>query len=307
MTYSTAIERSPTGAGASIALIIEPGKRNLGGVSVRRVLPSNRRRMVGPFILFDHFGPAEFAPGHGIRMRPQPHIGLAAVTFLFEGEILHRDSLGFCQSIRAGAVNLMTAGSGIVHSERAGEEFETVSRLHGIQSWIALPANQEDCKPAFSHFPAHALPELCIEGVTVRVIIGSAYGRTSPVTHYSPSLYLDYRLPERAEIALPDSWRELAVYVVAGEVQIDQQIYGVGTMAIASPGWPVRLVARKESHVMIIGGEPVGQRHIWWNFVSSSKGRIDQAKADWQEQRFDAVPGETEFVPLAGEESECWT
>lgn len=300
MSYHTAIEPTCTGIEGSIALIIEPRMKDLGGLGVRRVLPSRERRMVGPFIFFDHMGPAEFPPGQGIQVRPHPHIGLATVTYLFEGEILHRDSLGFVQPIQAGAVNLMTAGRGIVHSERAGEDLNATSRLHGIQSWMALPTDQEECEPAFVHYPGRDIPEFNIEGVTVRVIIGKAYGRTSPVTSYSPMLYLDYRFPEGVEVALPQSCQELAAYVVSGEVQIDQHSYAGGTMAVACPGCPVRLAARKDSHVMVIGGDPVGDRHIWWNFVSSSKERIDQAKADWREKRFEAVPGETEFIPLPG-------
>jgi redox-sensitive bicupin YhaK (pirin superfamily) len=256
--------------------------------------------MVGPFIFFDHMGPAEFPPGEGIQVRPHPHIGLATVTYLFEGEIMHRDSLGFVQPIQAGAVNLMTAGQGIVHSERAGDDLQTSSRLHGIQSWMALPTDQEEREPAFVHYPARDIPELNIEGVTVGVIIGEAYGHTSPVMSYSPTLYLDYRLPKGAEVALPQSCQELAAYVVSGEVRIDQQSYTDGKMAVACPGWPVRLAAHEDSHVMLIGGDSIGDRHIWWNFVSSSMERIEQAKADWREKRFDEVPGETEFIPLPG-------
>jgi redox-sensitive bicupin YhaK (pirin superfamily) len=298
MSYHTAIEPTCTGTEGSIELIIEAKVKDLGGLSVRRVLPSGKRRMVGPFIFFDHLGPAEFLPGQGIQVRPHPHIGLATVTYLFEGEILHRDSLGFVQPIQAGAVNLMTAGRGIVHSERAGADLNTTSRLHGIQSWMALPTDQEECEPTFVHYPGGELPEISVEGVTVRVIIGEAYGRTSPVMSYSPMLYLDYRLPGGAEVALPQSCQELAAYVVSGEVQIDQQTYADGTMAVACPGWPVRLSVRTDSHVMVIAGHPVGHRHIWWNFVSSSEDRIQKAQADWKQRRFDDIPGETEFIPL---------
>ncbi len=298
MSYYTAAEPKCTGTAGSIELIIEPREKDLGEFCVRRVLPSRERRMVGPFIFFDHMGPAEFPPGKGIQVRPHPHIGLATVTYLFEGEIIHRDSLGFVQPIQAGAVNLMTAGRGIVHSERAGEDLNTTSRLHGIQSWMALPADQEECEPAFVLYPAGDLPELDIEGVTVRVIIGEAYKHTSPVMSYSPMLYLECRLPEGSELVLPESYQEMATYVVSGDVRIDQHTYTDGVMAVACPNKPVRLEARKESHVMVIGGEPVGDRHIWWNFISSSKDRIEKAKADWKEGRFDDVPGETEFIPL---------
>jgi redox-sensitive bicupin YhaK (pirin superfamily) len=254
--------------------------------------------MVGPFIFFDHMGPAEFPPGKGIQVRPHPHIGIATVTYLFEGEIMHRDSLGFEQLIRAEAVNLMTAGRGIVHSERTGEDLDTTSRLHGIQSWMALPTHQEEREPNFVHYPASELPQLTIEGVTVRVIIGEAYEHTSPVTSYSQMLYLECRLPEGAELTLPEQYQELAAYVVFGEVQIDQHTYADGTMAVACPERTVRLQARKDSHVMVIGGDSLGAREIWWNFVSSSKDRIEKAKTDWKEGRFDDVPGENERIPL---------
>ena len=298
MSYYTAAEPKCTGTSGSIELIIEPKEKDLGEFTVRRVLPSSKRRMVGPFIFFDHMGPAEFAPGEGIQVRPHPHIGIATVTYLFEGEIMHRDSLGFDQPIKAGAVNLMTAGRGIVHSERAGEDLNITSKLHGIQSWMALPTELEECEPAFVHYPASDLPELDIAGVTVRVIIGEAYEHSSPVMSYSPMLYLECRLPEGSELVLPESYRDLAAYVVSGDVQIDEHIYSNGVMAVACPEKPVRLAAQKDSHVMVIGGDPVGDRHIWWNFVSSSMDRIKKAGDDWKERRFDDVPGETEFIPL---------
>ena len=298
MSYHTANEPTCTGTDGAIELIITPRVKDLGGFSVRRVLPSRDRRMVGPFIFFDHMGPAEFPPGEGIQVRPHPHIGLATVTYLFEGEILHRDSLGFVQPIQPGAVNLMTAGRGIVHSERASNDLDATSRLHGIQSWMALPADQEEREPAFLHYSEDTLPEFDVEDVSVRVIIGEAYGRTSPVMSYSPTLYLDCRLPKGTELALPQSCPELAAYVVTGDVQIDQQTYADGTMAIVCPGSPARLIAREDSHVIVIGGDPVGDRHIWWNFVSSSKEQIDQAKAAWREMQFELVPGDDEFIPL---------
>ena len=298
MSYHSANEPKCTGSAGSIELIIDPEEKDLGEFTVRRVLPSKERKMVGPFIFFDHMGPAEFPPGEGIKVRPHPHIGIATVTYLFEGEILHRDSLGFVQPIRAEAVNLMTAGRGIVHSELAGDDLDTTSRLHGIQSWMVLPTDKEECEPSFIHYPASDLPELDVEGVTVRVIIGEAYGHSSPVKSYSPMLYLECRLPESSELVLPESYRELAAYVVSGEVHIDQNTYTDGTMAVACPQKTVRLHARKDSRVMVIGGDPLGNRQIWWNFVSSSKDRIEKAKTDWKEGRFDNVPGETEFIPL---------
>lgn len=298
MSYYNAKEPVCTGRSGPIELVIEPRQRDLGGFSVRRVLPSPERRMVGPFIFFDHIGPAEFSPGEGIQVRPHPHIGLATVTYLFDGELMHRDSLGFVQPIQCGAVNLMTAGRGIVHSERAGVDFDKTSTLHGIQSWMALPADQEECDPAFLHYPADDLPEFNVHGVAVRIIIGEAYGHTSPVVSHSPTLYLECRLPKGTAIELPSNYREVAAYVVSGNIEIDDNTYAGPVMAVAGPHQLVRLHANEDSHVMVIGGEPVGERHIWWNFVSSSKDRIEEAKSDWQEGRFDKVPGETEFIPL---------
>jgi len=298
MSYHTTAEPKCTQNAGSINLVIEPRERDLGGFSVRRVLPSSDRRMVGPFIFFDHMGPAEFPPGEGIQVRPHPHIGLATITYLFEGEIMHRDSLGFAQAIRPGAVNLMTAGRGIVHSERAGEDLETTSRLHGIQSWIALPDGQEERAPAFVHYPSTDIPEIDVDGVAVRAIIGEAFGIASPVSCYSETLYLECTLPAGAGLDLPDVSPELALYVVSGELSVDGATYTHGVMAVVSPGARLRLEARSACRVMIIGGEPVGERHIWWNLVSSSPERIEKAKQDWKAGRFDDIPGETEFIPL---------
>lgn len=254
--------------------------------------------MVGPFIFFDHMGPASFAPGEGIQVRPHPHIGLATVTYLFEGEIMHRDSLGFVQPIRAGEVNLMTAGRGIVHSERSGADLKSSSRLHGIQSWMALPAGDEEAEPAFAHYPAASLPIFDQDGVAVHVIIGELDGHRSPVACRSPMLYAECLLPQGSAMALADDYPERAVYVVSGEAYIDGDRYRGGVMAVAKPGARMRLEALEETRLMVIGGDPVGQRHIWWNFVSSSTERIEQAKRDWQAGRFDKVPNETEFIPL---------
>lgn len=278
--------------------MINAHAKNLGGFSVRRLLPSPDRRTVGAFIFFDHMGPAEFPPGKGIEVRPHPHIGLATVTYLFEGEILHRDSLGIVQPIQAGAVNLMTAGRGIVHSERAGSDLHTTSHLHGIQSWMALPEEHEEIAPDFAHYPAPSLPEVDKDGVKVRVIIGDAYGQRSPVKAYSPMLYLECRLATGATLTLPENYDERAVYVVSGDVSIAGQSLAPGVMGVARQGATVTLSANSQSTVMVIGGAPIGDRHIWWNFVSSTKERIEKAKADWEHDRFGRVPGETEFIPL---------
>jgi redox-sensitive bicupin YhaK (pirin superfamily) len=298
VSYQTAAEPTCSSAPGTVELVIEAKAKDLGGFSVRRVLPSPQRRMVGPFIFFDHMGPAEFPPGQGIQVRPHPHIGLATVTYLFEGEIMHRDSLGFVQPIQPGAVNLMTAGRGIVHSERAGSDLETSSRLHGIQSWMALPTDQQEIEPDFVHYPAENLPELEQDGLQVRVIIGEAYGVRSPVKSYCPMLYLECRAKQGSTLNLPEIYEEQAVYVVSGEVDIGEQRLSSGVMAVTSPGEAVQMTATADSRVMVIGGAPVGSRHIWWNFVSSSRERIEQAKTDWRQNRFKMVPGESEFIPL---------
>jgi hypothetical protein len=298
MSLQPSHEPECTAAAGPIELTIEPRVRSLGEFDVRRILPAAKRRMVGPFVFFDHMGPAVFPPGTGIAVRPHPHIGLATITYLFDGEIMHRDSLGYAQLIQAGAVNLMTAGRGIVHSERASDDLAVTSRLHGIQSWLALPTEQEEMVPSFIHYDAAALPQAVIGGATVRVIMGTAYGRTSPVLTHSPTLYFEAVLPAGAELAMPTTVSERAVYVVAGRISIADRAYGEGTLAVAQTGADVRLRAVDESRIMVLGGEPLGPRHIWWNFVSSSQERIEIAKRDWTEGRMGKVPGDDEFIPL---------
>jgi redox-sensitive bicupin YhaK (pirin superfamily) len=285
-------------ADAALEMIIEPRERDLGEFTVRRVLPSKTRRMVGPFVFFDHMGPAVFPPGKGIAVRPHPHIGLATITYLFEGLIMHRDNLGFVQPIQAGAVNLMTAGSGIVHSERAGDDLDETSELHGIQSWMALPESEEECEPAFVHYPAADLPELDVDGCTVRIIMGQCFGERSPVTTYSDTLYLECVMPAGRRLTIPGDTDELAAYVVSGEVAVAGTHYGDGIMLVAQQDQAVQIDALDDSRVMIIGGEPLGERHVWWNFVSSSRDRIEKARHDWRDGRFGQVPGDDEFIPL---------
>ncbi len=287
-----------TEAARGIELVIEPRERDLGEFTVRRVLPYARRRMVGPFVFFDHMGPAEFPPGSGVAVRPHPHIGIATITYLFEGEIMHRDSLGYEQVIRPGAVNLMTAGRGIVHSERAGDDLHETSRLHGIQSWIALSDEDEECAPAFKHFPSDALPEIDVDGSTVRIIMGACFGETSPVTTYSDTLYAECVMPSGRRLSIPRESDDLAAYVVSGEIESGGVRYTGGVMLIAEDGAALEFEAATDSRVMVIGGGALGERHIWWNFVSSSLERIDQAGRDWREGRFDKVPGDDEFIPL---------
>lgn len=281
----------------SVALLIPPRSRDLGGFSVSRVLPVAQKRHVGPFVFWDHIGPADFPPGDGINVRPHPHIGLATVTYLFEGAILHRDSLGSVQRIEPGAVNWMTAGSGIAHSERTdAPEKECGQRLHGIQSWVALPDAHEEIAPGFRHFPASDLPEMKRDGVHAKIIAGRAFGLESPVPFFAPILYVELKLDEGAQAMLPQE-PERALFVVSGKALVDGAAVEAGHMAVLQPNAFI-LRAAGELHAILLGGAPLGERHIWWNFVSSRKERIEQAKADWREGRFAAVPGETEFIPL---------
>ena len=281
-----------------VALLIEPRATDLGEFSVRRALPASERRAVGPFVFFDHMGPAEFPPGKGIAVRPHPHIGLATLTYLFEGEIIHRDSLGVVQAIRPGAVNLMTAGRGIVHSERAGDDLAQTSRLHGIQSWLALPDEDKERAPDFAHYPADALPLLSRAGASVRVVMGETFGERSPVTCHSPTLYLDCHLEAGAKLALPADRAELAVYVVEGALTADGLPVAAGVMAVARAGRTLSLTASTASRAVVIGGAPLGPRTLWWNFVHSDPARIEAAREDWRAGRFAPVPGDKEFIPL---------
>lgn len=298
MSFQNAEEPVCTACEGEVAMVIEPKARDLGEFTVRRVLPSAQRQMVGPFIFFDHMGPTEFAPGEGIQVRPHPHIGLATMTYLFEGEIMHRDSLGYAQPIRAGAVNLMTAGRGIVHSERAGDDLNVTSKLHGIQSWMALPEEAQETEPSFVHYPASEMTGVDVGGANVKVVIGKAFGLTSPVETHSPALYLDVRLPAGTSLIVDEGYEEMAAYVVDGQARIGGESYGGGVMAVGVPGQPLGLHGAEDARVIVIGGSNLGRRRIWWNFVSSSPERIEQAKADWKEGRFDKVQGEEEFIPL---------
>ena len=282
-----------------IDLMIEPRARDLGDFTVRRALPDRRRQRVGPFIFFDHMGPAEFEPGTGVNVRAHPHIGLATITYLFEGEMLHRDSLGYVQPIRPGAVNWMTAGRGIVHSEKVTEEvLASGQRLHGLQTWVALPAGAEEVEPSFEHYPAEDIPAVSVDGVQICVVLGSAFGVSSPVSTRSETLYAEAVLEPGQSVAIPEA-EELAVYVVEGSVAINREIVEAGVLAVLHDGARGTVTAESAARVMFAGGDTLeGERFIWWNFVSSSRERIEQAKKDWREQSFDSVPGETDFVPL---------
>jgi redox-sensitive bicupin YhaK (pirin superfamily) len=289
-------------------VVIIPRTRDLGGgFKLRRVLPSAQRQMIGPFIFFDQMGPADFNVGHGIDVRPHPHIDLATVTYLFEGEIIHRDSLGSVQAIRPGAVNWMTAGRGVVHSERTSPELKARgSRLFGIQTWVALPAAQEEIEPAFTHYGDADLPMLQAEGKRVRLMAGQAWGLHSPVQTFSETIYADATLEPEAALPVATTHEERAIYVLSGLADIGGGQFPSGQLVVLPAHKPitVRNPGREALRIAIIGGEPMdGPRYIWWNFVSSRRERIEQAKADWTRDRFGVVvPGDTEeFIPLPEE------
>jgi len=284
----------------AVRKIIEARARDIGGFPVGRVLPAGRLRTVGPFIFLDHMGPADFAPGEGVDVPPHPHIGLATVTYLFEGALLHRDSEGSVQPIRPGDVNWMIAGRGIVHSERTPPEVRAgPSRLQGIQSWVVLPRDREECAPGFTHHPGHTLPTLEADGLRVTLIAGEAMGMRSPVSVASPTIYMDAALAPGARMTLPAEHEERAVYAALGEVRIDGETLPPRAMALLAPGARVEIAAPAGARGMILGGAPVdGERHIWWNFVSSDPARIERAKDDWRERRFLPVPGDDGYAPL---------
>lgn len=284
-----------------IELVIMARPRDLGGFSVRRVLPYAERRMVGPFIFFDQMGPAELDRGAGLDVRPHPHIALATLTYLFEGEIIHRDSLGNTQPIHPGDVNWMVAGRGIAHSERSSpEDRQKGVRLHGIQCWVALPRASEEREPSFDHHPARSIPALEQDGVRLDVVAGTAYGRESPVRVLSPTLYVHARLDQGAKLALDRDHEERGVYVVSGTIVLADRRFEAGSLVVIRPGADVSLEALEKSRLMLLGGARLdGERHVWWNFVSSSEARIEQAKDDWRSGRFPKVIGdETDFIPL---------
>lgn len=286
----------------SIQHLIEPHVQDLGGFQARRLLPSDMLTLVGPFIFFDHLGPAVFPPGKGVDVRPHPHINLATVTYLFEGALLHRDSVGSNQEIRPGAVNWMTAGRGIVHSERTPDhERSKEATLHGIQTWVALPDEHEETEPWFRHHPATDLPAWEEAGVAITLIAGEAYGRQSPVQTFSPMIYLDVQFSAGTHLTLPGDYPEQAVYSVTEGLQINDVPLEQHRLAVLRSGASVDISADRSARCIVVGGEPVGERHKWWNFVSSRLERIEQAKRDWQEGRFGQVPQETEFIPLPEE------
>jgi redox-sensitive bicupin YhaK (pirin superfamily) len=280
-------------------LLLAPHTKDLGGgFTVRRLLPAAARQAVGPFVFFDHFGPVEAGPADNHDVRPHPHIGLATVTYLFEGAMQHHDSTGGQQRIEPGAINWMTAGRGIVHSERTPADLRNVQRRsHGLQLWVALPVADEEIAPSFAHTPAAAIPEVEVGGARLRVLVGEAFGAVSPVAVRSPTLFIDIALGAGDAFPLPLAV-ERAVYVVEGDAQLDGEDIPPGRMVVLAEGDEPLLSADADARVVLVGGAPLGQRHIWWNFVSSRKERIAQAADDWAAQRLGAVAGETEFIPL---------
>jgi redox-sensitive bicupin YhaK (pirin superfamily) len=287
---------------SSIEHIVAPEPHDLGGFAVRRALPAPERRMVGPWIFFDHMGPADFAPGEGVDVRPHPHINLATVTYLFRGEILHRDSLGNELPISPGDINLMIAGKGIVHSERQRAEIKAKeNRLEGLQLWLALPEADEEMEPEFHHYEAAELPDAQVADASVRILIGEAYGQRSPVRMLADTLYLEIRLPAGNRLQLPQNVEESAIYLVTGRLGVNADTIDQHTMAILNNTGSIEVHAVEDAHFVVIGGQRLSRRHIWWNFVSSRRDRIEQAKRDWQAGAFPTVPNdEDEFIPLPG-------
>ena len=286
---------------SQIELIIEARRKNLGDFEVGRILPYPSHRMVGPFIFLDHMGPVDLPAGlpQSADVRPHPHIGLSTLTYLFEGEITHRDSLGVHQKIQPGEVNWMTAGTGITHSERFEKMRAEGGRLHGVQAWVALPLDQEDCDPAFDHYAEDELPTFESDGLWARLVAGNAFGATAPVAVRSPLFYVHWKLRAGATAELPAEYPERAAYVVSGEVEVLGESINEGKMVVFTPGDPVTFTAKSESVVMLLGGDPVGERLIEWNFVASTRERLEKAKDDWRAQRFKLPPDDNhEFTPL---------
>jgi redox-sensitive bicupin YhaK (pirin superfamily) len=284
----------------ALELVIVPRARDLGGFEVRRSLPHGKRQMVGPFIFFDQMGPVQFIAGHGMDVRPHPHIGLATVTYLFDGRVMHRDSEGNALEITPGAMNLMTAGRGIAHSERTPPLARHDGQsMYGIQSWIALPTADEEISPSFAHFDAASLPTVEDRGVRARIIAGTAFGSTSPVARLSEWFYAEVLLETGVRAPLDPDHEERGIYVVEGEVEIAGDRFQGPRLLVFRPGDRITVTAMSRTRLMFLGGSALeGPRYIWWNFVSSRRERIEQAKEEWKSGRFAPVPGETEFIPL---------
>jgi hypothetical protein len=283
-----------------VETVIVPRASDLGDFEVRRALPAAKRQMIGPFIFFDQMGPTVFGPGQAIDVRPHPHIGLATVTWLVDGEIMHRDSLGSVQLIKPGEVNWMTAGSGIVHSERSPEDARNGgASLYGIQAWVALPKTHEEAAPTFAHYGSEDIPLVEDNGIQASLIAGAAWGQVSPVKVFTETVYADIRMNSGCDLQLPSEIEERGVYVLSGKTEIAGTTFAEGTLVALKPDREVVIRALEGSHLILLGGASIdGPRHIWWNFVSTSEERIEMAKRDWEEGRFEKVHGETEFIPL---------
>jgi redox-sensitive bicupin YhaK (pirin superfamily) len=283
-----------------IEMVIESQRKDLGGFEVGRVLPFAKKRMVGPFVFLDHMGPAAFEAGQGIDVRPHPHIGLSTVTYLFDGQIFHQDSLGFQQAIRPGEVNWMTAGRGIVHSERTAlAQRRTGQTMHGMQAWVALPVENEEDEPGFFHHGPEDLPTYEYQGLWARLVAGSAYGAEAKVKTHSPMFYVHWELQPGVTGGLPSGHTERAAFVARGAIEVEGREFGSGELIVFAPGSDPKITAKTAATVMLLGGEPLGHRYIWWNLVSHSLDRIEQAKTDWKEGRFDLPPQDNqEFIPL---------
>jgi redox-sensitive bicupin YhaK (pirin superfamily) len=283
-----------------IELVIESHRRDLGGFEVGRVLPFAKKRMVGPFVFLDHIGPAQFASGQGIDVRPHPHIGLSTVTYLFDGQIFHQDSLGYEQPIRPGEVNWMTAGRGIVHSERTELPLrQSGQTMHGMQAWVALPVENEEDAPAFFHHGPEDLPTYEYQGLWARLIAGSAYGAEAKVKTHSPMFYVHWELQPGVTGGLPGEHKERAAFVARGTIEVEGREFSGGEMIVFTEGSDPRITAKTQATVVLLGGEPLGQRFIWWNLVSHSLDRIEQAKADWKAGRMPLPPHDNqEIIPL---------
>jgi redox-sensitive bicupin YhaK (pirin superfamily) len=291
------------GESAPVEIVIEPLTKDIGGFPVRRALPHIKKRAVGPFIFLDHMGPATFAPGQALDVRPHPHIGLATLTYLTQGSIFHRDTLDSAQEILPGAINWMTAGRGIAHSERSPFETRGTERhLTGVQSWLALPLAHEETDPAFYHYDSAAIPQLSDTGVSLHLVAGEAFGASSPVKVFCSTFYADVHLATSAAVPLPDEHEERAIYLLEGEVEIAGDHFAEPALLAFRPGDRITIRAVRDARFMMLGGEPLdAPRHIWWNFVSSSKERIEQAKTDWTSGAFGLIPGDDkEWIPLPG-------
>jgi len=286
-----------------VSLYIRSQERDLGDFTVRRFLPHSMQRKVGPFVFFDHMGPAGFAPGQGIDIRPHPHVCLATITYLFEGSIVHRDSLGYVQEIRPGEVNWMTAGRGIVHSERTGAAARgSGQNFHGLQLWVALPEESEEVEPEFFHYDRDAIPVLHYQNSTMRLVAGTVFGETSPVKTYSRLFYVDVEMPESGAVLLPNDYSERGVYIISGSLDCRGAPIEAGTLAVFNEDAAVELTASRHTRLVMLGGDPITERYLDWNFVASTRERIEQAKDDWRNGRFPIIADDAqEYIPLPQE------